>query len=151
MKKIRLSLVTLLLLSQAVAFAADLPASPRSNVTPLSNKDVLIMVERKIEAEVIVKTIKSSPCTFDTFPPVLQDLKRRGVPETVLQAMIESPYGPSLESSSADDLAEQPIYHYAEQLKQMGILTTSSPSRGARGSSRRPERAKASRPSRRKY
>ncbi len=87
-----------------------------SDFTPLNNKDILVMVERKLEAETIVQAIKSSPCTFDTFPPVLREMKRRGVPEAVLQAMAEAPYGPSLKSSSRDDLGEQPIYHYAEHL-----------------------------------
>jgi hypothetical protein len=133
-----------LYLSFAVALAATLipsfAAGQTDNVTPLGNKDIVLMVDRKLEPEAIIKIIKSSPCTFDTFPPVLREMKRRGVPEAVLEAMLDAPYGPSLQSSSKDDLGEQPIYHYAEQLKQMGFLGPAAsgrrfqPSRRARAS-----------------
>lgn len=112
-----------------------------SNVTPLSNKDIVVMVDRKLDAEAIIKTIKSSPCTFDTFPPLLREMKRRGVPEEVLQAMVEAPYGPSLQSNSRDDLGEEPIYHYADQLKQMGYITPIATGRRSQSS----RRARASR------
>ena len=81
------------------------------------------MVDRKLDSETIIKTIKASPCTFDTFPPVLKEMKRRGVSDEVLQAMVEAPYGPSLQSTSRDDLGEEPIYHYADQLKALGYIS----------------------------
>ena len=99
-------------------------------VTTLNNKDVLLMVEKRVDVEAIVTTIKSSACTFDTFPPLLKEMKRRGVPEAVLQAMVEAPYGPSVANSSKDDLGETPIYHYAEQLRQMGVLNPVPSGRG---------------------
>jgi hypothetical protein len=98
-------------------------ASGDFDVTPLNNKDILLMVQNHLPTTDIVNAIKSSPCTFDTFPPVLRELKRKGVPEMVLEAMIEAPYGPSALNSSRDDLGEQPIYHYTDQLKQMGFVT----------------------------
>lgn len=109
--------------------------------TPLSNRDVVFMVRQKLDSAEIVRIIQASPCTFDIFPPVLRDLKRRGVPESVLAAMLEAPYGPSVERSGTKDLDEAPIYHYAEQLKQMGYLVPSS------GHGLRPtrQRARASR------
>jgi hypothetical protein len=118
------SLLLILLPSMAAAQSGDVA------VTPLSNKDVLVMVEKKVETETIIKTIKSSPCTFDTFPPMLKEMKRRGVPESVLQAIVDAPYGPSVANSSKDDLGESPIYHYAEQLKQMGFMTPVPSGRG---------------------
>ena len=99
-------------------------------VTTLNNRDVLLMVEKRVGVEAIVTTIKSSACTFDTFPPLLKEMKRRGVPEAVLQAMLEAPYGPSVANSSKDDLGETPIYHYAEQLRQMGVLNPVPSGRG---------------------
>lgn len=94
------------------------------NVTPLSNKDIVFMVDQKLDSEAIIKAIKSSPCTFDTFPPLLKEMKRRGVPDEVLEAMVEAPYGPSLQSrDTRDELGEEPIYHYADQLKQLGYIT----------------------------
>jgi hypothetical protein len=115
------------------------------DVTSLNNKDVLTMVQKNVPVEAIIRTIKASPCTFDTFPPVLKDLKRRGVPDAVLQAMVEAPYGPSSQARSTDDLpgADQPIYHYADQLRQMGYISPSAVSRSTRYT--RQSRARASR------
>ncbi len=52
------------------------------------------MVEDKVKPEVIISRILTSPCNFDTFPPVLRDLRRRGVPEKVLLVMKVVPNGP---------------------------------------------------------
>ena len=116
-----------------------------TDITPLSNKDVLVMVQQRVSEEAIVKAIQSSPCTFDTFPPVLKDMKRRGVPESVLQAMIQAPYGPAATQATAtrDDLGEQPIFHYADQLRQMGYITPSQTTRNSRY--QRDNRTRASR------
>lgn len=91
------------------------------------------MVQNHVSEEAILKAIKSSPCTFDTFPPVLKDMKRRGVSDAVLQAMIDAPYGPSVQNmnTNKDELGEQPIYHYADQLKAMGYITPSTVGRSA--------------------
>ncbi|MGI8734312.1 MAG: hypothetical protein ACR2LM_13555 [Pyrinomonadaceae bacterium] len=98
-----------------------------SSYSPLRNRDVLTLVETKHPADAIITIIRFSQCNFDTFPPILLDLQHRGVPGEVLQAMIEAPYGPSTESrnnDNRDDLAEQPIYHYIEQLKSFLAPTT---------------------------
>lgn len=115
-----------------------------SDVTPLSNKDILLMVEKRISQDDIVIAINSSPCVFDTFPPVLDDLKRRGVPEPVLKAMLRAPYGPSAKAQH-EELDDEAIYHYAEQLRQRNILTSSTGVRGADNTSRRAVRTRASR------
>jgi len=125
-QKLLLAATVVLVLLPSMAAAQ----SGETEITTLNNKDVLPMVEKKLATEDIVKTIKASPCTFDTFPPLLKEMKRRGVPEAVLQAMVEAPYGPSVANSSKDDLGEAPIYHYAEQLKQMGFLNPVPSSRG---------------------
>jgi hypothetical protein len=111
----------LYLLFAAVVFVVGAPVISLAHpldVTPLNNKDVLQMVERKMTAETIIQTIKSSPCTFDTFPSVMKELKRRGVPEEVLEAMIDAPYGPAEDKQGTEDLSGEPIYHYTESIKQ---------------------------------
>ena len=128
----------LLLLTPSLANAM----SGETDITPLSNKDVLVMVQQRLSEEAIIKAITSSPCTFDTFPPVLKDMKRRGVPDAVLQAMIQAPYGPAAQNVRADELGEQPIYHYADQLRQLGYI---APSTAARSSSFRANRTRAER------
>ena len=134
-----------LLLSVTPSLAAA--PSGETDITPLSNKDVLVMVQQRVAEEAIIKAIKSSPCTFDTFPPVLKDMKRRGVSDAVLQAMIQAPYGPvARQTASADELGEEPIYHYADQLRQLGYIT---PSQTTRSSRYQQNRTRASRTRRR--
>ena len=130
MKKPYLVLVVLLLIASLATTTSAATDFSDDDFTPLNNKDVLAMVQHHIDAEAIINAIKASPCTFDTFPPVLREMKRRGVPDVVLKAMVEAPYGPSVKGSSRDDLGEAPIYHYAEQLKQMGFLTPLATGRG---------------------
>lgn len=143
MKRPFLPLAIGLLLVLTPSLAVALPGD--SDITPLSNKDVLTMVQNHLSAEAIVNAIKSSPCTFDTFPPVLKDMKRRGVPDAVLQAMVDAPYGPSVQEMNVnkDELGEQPIYHYADQLKAMGYITPTTVSRSSY--QRQSARARASR------
>jgi len=47
-----------------------------------------------VKPGVIIAKILTSNCNFDVFPPVLRDLKRRGVPDTILLAMKTAPNGP---------------------------------------------------------
>ncbi|HEX8285454.1 MAG TPA: hypothetical protein VF588_19020 [Pyrinomonadaceae bacterium] len=58
---------------------------------PLTNADVLRMVEAKLAAEVVVEKIKASPCDFDTSPAALAALKEAGVPDALLLVMVMSP------------------------------------------------------------
>lgn len=114
MKKFYLLLTALMVVAGSTAMAV---ASP-NGVTALSNKDVVTMVQQNLSTEAIVKAIKSSPCTFDTFPSVMKELKRRGVPDEVLEAMLEAPYGPAPERLAEDEPEDDRIYHYTENIKQ---------------------------------
>ena len=90
MRSIRwlLIIVTLSILSGTAQAQTDL--SPKM----LRNADVILMVEDRVKPEIIVSKILTSSCNFDVFPPVLRDLRRRGVPEKVIAAMIAAPNGP---------------------------------------------------------
>ena len=90
MRRLRCLLITAAVLITCGAVQAQTEVSPRL----LRNGDVLRMVEEKVEPELIVAKILTSPCNFDVFPPVLRDLRRRGVPEEVLRAMKAAPNGP---------------------------------------------------------
>ena len=74
----------------AIAFCS---ASAQENVIELQNADVLSMIAAKVPAEVIVSRIETSRCHFDTFPPVISELRYRGVPEEILVAMVAAPVG----------------------------------------------------------
>lgn len=83
----------LLLASPALSFAQAQP-SGRTAAVALRNSDILVMVRSGIKPGEIIARIVTSACVFDVFPPVLRDLRRRGVPDVVLQAMVMVPTGP---------------------------------------------------------
>src|SRR6266851_5864131 len=99
MKHTQWLLITVLLLTFCRAAYGQTPTSnSETPTTPpvslLRNNDVLRMVEDGVKSGVIMTKILTSPCNFDLFPPVVRDLKRRGVPDTVLMAMKMAPSGP---------------------------------------------------------
>ena len=85
--------VVLFLTISADTFGQATKTQLRS-VRMLTNRDVVRMVHNGMRSDLIIATILSSSCNFDIFPPVLDDLKRRGVPENVLQVMSVVPSGP---------------------------------------------------------
>lgn len=95
-------LFTILLLQAAAAAAtqdaaktvqpsAPPPAQVARPARPLTNDDVLSMVEAQLATEVVVEKVKVSPCDFDTSPAALTRLKEAGVPDTLLLLMVMSP------------------------------------------------------------
>jgi hypothetical protein len=68
-------------------------------VLVLRNNDILQMVADGVSSSEIVHRIETSSCNFDIFPPVLRDLRRRGVPEVVLATMQAVPVGPPARQS----------------------------------------------------
>jgi hypothetical protein len=92
--KYKLSWLLPALLLTSVSIFAQNRATSTAPAPVLHNNDVLLLVQDGIKPIDIVTRIVTSPCEFDTFPPVIQDLKQRGVPETVLLAMKMVPYGP---------------------------------------------------------
>jgi hypothetical protein len=93
-----LLIAVLLVTSCTATFAQTQSADPESNevtaVRYLRNADVLRLVQQGEKSGDIIAKILTSHCNFDVFPPVLRDLKRRGVPDTVLLAMKMAPSGP---------------------------------------------------------
>jgi hypothetical protein len=85
-------------------FAFPLMAAPIGGQTagaaPLTNDDIIKMVQFKFGDNVIVAKIKSSPCKFDTSMDALTKLKAAGVSDAVMQAMME-PGAPGVSNSSA--------------------------------------------------
>ena len=68
-------------------------ANAQDNVIELRNGDVLSMIAAKVPVDAIITKIQTSRCNFDTFPPVISELRYRGVPEDILIAMVEAPIG----------------------------------------------------------
>jgi hypothetical protein len=107
MKCKRSLLVAVFLLANCSLVFAQAEA-PQPSTKILRNGDVLRMHNEGIKAGVIISKIVTSSCNFDIFPPVLRDLKRRGVPDTVLMAMAMVPYGPPTvtQSNTANPIPE---------------------------------------------
>jgi len=89
-----LIIAAFLLLTNSVETVAQTPTPPPYPTHVLRNRDILQMVNSGMKSHLIIATIMTSHCAFDVFPPVLEDLKRRGVPENVLHFMSVVPNGP---------------------------------------------------------
>ena len=90
---LEITFVFLLFANCSVALAQD--KTPESTpLRHLTNNDVLRMLDEGVKPGPLIVKILTSHCNFDVFPPVLRDLKRRGVPDTVLVAMTAAPNGP---------------------------------------------------------
>jgi hypothetical protein len=56
----------------------------------LTNSDVVGMAKAGIGPDIIVAKIKSTPCSFDTSPAALKELKDSGLADNVILAMVEA-------------------------------------------------------------
>lgn len=84
----------------------------------IENKHILTMVAARIAPEVILAKIRTSPCNFDTFPPVLAELKSKGVPDSILLAMVRAPHGPS--GAEQDEKGDVTLHPVSEVIKYSG-------------------------------
>ncbi len=80
-------------LALSLSMSSVFVAFAQTNLSPLTNADIMTMVRAKLPSALIIQKIKTSPCAFDTFPSVLAELKYRGVPDEVLMAMVDAPHG----------------------------------------------------------
>ena len=81
-------------------------ANPHDVLKPLRNADVLRLHQAGMKPGQIITRIVTSQCNFDIFPPALQELKLKGLPQTVIMAMMMVPYGPP--ASARDALPPPP-------------------------------------------
>jgi hypothetical protein len=58
-------------------------------LSTLTDKDISTMIASGLSPEIVIAKIQSSPCTFDTSPQALEDLKRSGVPNSVILVMVK--------------------------------------------------------------
>jgi hypothetical protein len=71
------------------------PATSRETKTlsetkALVNSDVVGMAKAGISPEIIVAKIKNTPCSFDTSPAALKELKDAGLTDNVILAMVQA-------------------------------------------------------------
>jgi hypothetical protein len=103
------TIAALLLLPNAFETFAQAPKTPLNPTHVLTNRDILQMARSGMKSHLIIAKIMTSHCNFDVFPPVLDDLKRRGVPENVLHFMSVVPNGPPNLPDGDGAAAELPI------------------------------------------
>jgi len=76
-----------------------IPALARTSQEPqtlqataaLTNKDIVMMVRAGLSQEIVIAKIKASSCSFDTAPDKLAELKKAGMTDPIILAMIEAP------------------------------------------------------------
>ena len=109
MRKADCLLIPLLLLWVSIEVYGQTTTSPDTPERMMRNSDVIRMVEDGVKPDVIIANILTSHCRFDIFPPVLRDLKRRGVADTVLAAMKMAPNGPPTLKEVAPKIASPSV------------------------------------------
>ena len=96
---------------------ADTPPAPQEETTApaqapagpsFTNEDVIKLAQEKLPDAVILAKIKASACQFDTSADALVNLKRAGVSDAVLQAMVEAPSATVTEQPAATAPGEAP-------------------------------------------
>jgi SH3 domain-containing protein len=83
--------------------SSTVPAQHEAPV-PLSNKNIISMHATRLSPDVIIAKIKSSPTRFDTSADGLQKLKRAGISDDVILAMVQA----SADASTAAPMADPP-------------------------------------------
>ena len=89
---------TVLLVALCLVFSGSVPASqdtqtPPGTVKPLTNANVLDMLNDDLSQEIVIDKIAASACEFDTSPAALKVLKAANVPDAVILAMVLAPTG----------------------------------------------------------
>ena len=101
--------ILLTLVSLTPALAAPCPLQAQSSGgAPLTNNDVIKMVQAKLGDAVIIAKIRSSASQFDTSTDALIKLKHAGVSDAVMQAIAESGSSTSMTSKPVAPAAATP-------------------------------------------
>lgn len=96
----------LLLTSSTETFGQVPKSQPRAS-RMLTNRDIVRMVHSGMKSDLVIANMLTSYCNFDVFPPVLADLRRRGVPDDVLEVMAVVPNGPPNLPETGDPNSQQ--------------------------------------------
>ena len=78
-------------------------AAPGQSEKILTNEDVLELIEAGLSSDLVVTMIETSRSEFDTDLTTILELKKREVPNTVLQAMVKAAAAPKPSDPTADN------------------------------------------------
>ncbi|MGB7414413.1 MAG: hypothetical protein WA902_09415, partial [Thermosynechococcaceae cyanobacterium] len=83
-------------IATAAMLLSPISALSQSSGQPLTNADVLKLIKAGIPEETIILSVQNNPANFDTSPDALIELKRQGVSQKIMNAML----GPKQASDS---------------------------------------------------
>jgi hypothetical protein len=82
--------MSVLALILAVSAPTCVRGQKASSAKPLTNEDVIDLMEAGLTPEIVAAKIKGSTCKFDTSPTALKRLKATHVPDSVILAMVQA-------------------------------------------------------------
>jgi len=103
--------------AQPSANQASSPLSPNQAV--ITNQDVIGMLKAGLSPAIVEAKVKNSKCQCDTSPAALADLKRAGVPDNVILAMVGS-VAPS--PSGLDDIREAKTVYLVDKGTDVNVF-----------------------------
>lgn len=86
-------LLACIVINSCVFAIAQQTSSTQPEAPTLTNESILELFEAGFSAETIIRRIKQSRCRFDTTPSQMEKLKSRGVPASIVKAMVEASLG----------------------------------------------------------
>jgi hypothetical protein len=96
-----LNIARILLVVLATAFAASPIYSQTTSSTPLNNASIVKLVKAGFKDKTIISIISARPSRFDLSPERMIELKRNGVSEKVILAMLSHQEGMEIDDSTA--------------------------------------------------
>jgi hypothetical protein len=96
-----LNIARILLVLLATAFAASPTYSQTTSSTPLTNASIVKLVKAGFKDKTIISIISTRPSRFDLSPERMIELKRSGVSEKVILAMLSHQEGMEIDDSTA--------------------------------------------------
>jgi hypothetical protein len=88
-------------LSSTTSFFAVIEQNTQKDSKPLTNADILDMLNSGVSQDIVIAKIKKSACEFDASPEALKALKVVHAPDTVVLALVEAVESPSAEVTPA--------------------------------------------------
>jgi hypothetical protein len=105
-------------LSLAIALALCSAQPAHAGPLPLTNADVVRMVQGRLNDTTVIAAIEGEPHAFDVSPNALLALKRAGVSEDVIRAMLPKPAVPSTPLDRSPSGLE-PVVAYVSGAQEM--------------------------------
>ncbi len=103
-------------------FASQDTQTPKSSAKSLTNGDVVDMLKAGLSPEIVIAKINASTCEFDTSPHALEALKTANIPEAVILAVVQAPFG--IQAQGRTSVGSNP-----PRVQETTIAELSSPAR----------------------